>query len=145
MARDANQTVLTPWARPAAVAPQPSPARRQRGRRAALSGLMAEDNVQRLYQRRGAQLLASRWRGRAGEIDMVLQEGEDLVFVEVKSSTTHAAAAERLLPAQMRRITQAACEYCDLHGLGLVPMRFDAALVDALGRVELIENAFGEV
>ncbi|TGN67126.1 hypothetical protein E4L95_06030 [Paracoccus liaowanqingii] len=145
MAQVADRNVLTPWARPSPVVPAPSPARQRRGRRAALSGLLAEDNVLRLYQRRGARLLASRWRGRAGEIDMILQEGEDLVFVEVKSSATHAAAAERLLPAQMRRITQAACEYCDVHGLGLVSMRFDAALVDALGRVDLIENAFGEV
>lgn len=137
-----QQDVLAPWARPAA--PAVSPARRARGRRANLSGVMAEDNVQRLYQRRGAVLQASRWRRKAGEIDLILQEGDDLVFVEVKASATHATAAQRLSPAQMRRIMQAACEYCDRLGLGLVSMRFDVALVDGPGRVELIENAFGQ-
>jgi len=74
-----------------------------------------------------------------------VQDGPDLVFVEVKASRSHADAALHLLPAQMRRITQAALEYCDRQGLGEVSMRFDVALVDATGRVELIPNAFGEV
>jgi putative endonuclease len=117
--------------------------RQQRGKIASLTGRMAEESVTRLYQSRGAELLETRWRGKAGEIDLILRDGEELVFVEVKASITHAAAAQRLLPAQMRRIMQAACEYCDAAGFGQdVPMRFDAALVDELGRVDLIPNAF---
>lgn len=142
MANAMRQDVLAPWAR--AAAPIVSPARRARGRIAAVSGLMAEDNVQRLYRRRGAVLQASRWRGQAGEIDLILREGDDLVFVEVKASASHAMAAQRLQRAQMRRIMQAACEYCDQQGLGLVSMRFDVALVDGQGQVDLIENAFGQ-
>ena len=115
--------------------------RRQRGRVAATSGRMAEENVLRAYKGSGADLLAER---RAGEIDLILRDGDDIVFVEVKAATTHAEAAERLQPAQMRRIMQAACEYCEAQGLGQVSMRFDAALVDATGRVDLLRNAFGE-
>jgi putative endonuclease len=126
--------------------PVVSRARRDRGRLAALSGAMAEDSVHRQYLKNGAVLRASRWRGKAGEIDLIFQDGDDLVFVEVKKAATHAIAGERLRPAQMARICRAACEYCDVFGLGsAVPMRFDAALVDQSGRVELIENAFGEV
>ncbi|RJE80117.1 YraN family protein [Paracoccus sp. JM45] len=117
--------------------------RQQRGKIASLTGRMAEENVTRVYQSHGATLLETRWRGKAGEIDLILRDGDELVFVEVKASTTHAAAAQRLLPAQMRRIMQAACEYCAVTGLGQdVAMRFDAALVDELGRVDLIPNAF---
>ena len=116
-----------------------------RGRTADLSGRMAEEAVLRLYLQRGAQVLATRWRGQGAEIDLIVQDGPDLVFVEVKASRSHADAALHLLPAQMRRITQAALEYCDRHGIGEVAMRFDVALVDATGRVELIPNAFGEV
>lgn len=124
----------------------PVPAtRRERGRVAALSGLMAEDSVQRLYLSLGADLLASRWRGPSGEVDLIFRDGEDIVFVEVKSAATHAIAAERLQPVQMRRICRAALEYCDRAGHdGLCSMRFDVALVDRTGRVELLVNAFGE-
>lgn len=120
--------------------------RAARGRLAALSGAMAEEAVARLYRARGAVLLASRWRGKAGEIDLIFREGEDLVFVEVKKSGSHAMAAGRLRRDQMDRICMAACEYCEAQGLGLLTfMRFDVALVDGQGRIEVIDNAFGEV
>nr|WP_318272801.1 YraN family protein [Paracoccus saliphilus] len=100
----------------------------------------------RLYLGRGATLLAQRWRGKAGEIDIIFREGPDVVFVEVKASTTHSDAAQSLQPRQMRRIAEAACEFCQRQGWdGSVPMRIDVALVNGQGRVELIPNAFGEM
>ncbi|MDN5569438.1 MAG: YraN family protein, partial [Paracoccus sp. (in: a-proteobacteria)] len=98
--------------------------RSQRGKVASLSGQMAEEAVARLYQSRGATVLATRWRGKGGEIDLILLDGDELVFVEVKASATHAAAAQRLLPAQMRRIMQAALAYCGQAGFSQdAPMR----------------------
>lgn len=127
-----------------AFAPEVVPqARRRRGRLANLSGRMAEDSVTLTYQRAGAVLLASRWRGLAGEIDLILREGDCLVFVEVKKSCSHAMAAQRLDRRQMDRICLAALEYVDRHGNGLSEMRFDAALVDDMGRIDVIANAFG--
>ncbi|MDX5351046.1 MAG: YraN family protein [Paracoccaceae bacterium] len=105
---------------------------------------MAEDVVLRHYLRQGAALLASRWRGGGAEIDLILRQGADIVFVEVKKAATHALAAERLGRAQMDRICVAAGCFFDKSGLSpLTPMRFDAALVDGQGRVEIIPNAFG--
>lgn len=119
--------------------------RRRRGMVANLSGAMAEDAVATLYQAAGYQVLARRWRGQAGEIDLICQLGDCTVFVEVKSAGTHLQAAERLQRRQMDRICLAACEYSADLSAGLASeMRFDAALVDLLGRVEIIENAFGE-
>lgn len=118
-------------------------ARRRRGRLADLSGRMAENSVTLKYQDGGAELLASRWRGLAGEIDLILREGDCLVFVEVKKSSSHAMAAQRLDRRQMDRICLAALEYVDRHGNGLSEMRFDAALVDDMGRIDVIPNAFG--
>lgn len=118
--------------------------RQRRGRVAHLSGLMAEDGVQRHYIATGARLLASRWRGQAGEIDLVFTQDHELIFVEVKKSESHALAAQRLSAGQMRRICLAACEFCEGRGHdGLTPMRFDVALVDAHGRIDVIANAFG--
>ncbi|WP_232844988.1 YraN family protein [Paracoccus onubensis] len=105
---------------------------------------MAEDRVASRYNAQGYDILARRWRGRAGEIDLICQIGDCLVFVEVKSSRSHACAGERLSRRQMDRICRAACEFCGDRSAGLLSeMRFDAALVDASGRIDVIENAFG--
>lgn len=121
----------------------PRTGRARRGRMACLSGQMAEESVLRCYEAMGCQVLEQRWRGQGGEIDLIIRDGDDLVFVEVKASATHAAAAERLQRRQMDRICLSALEYADRLGGGSTGMRFDAALVDAAGRVELIHNAFG--
>jgi putative endonuclease len=128
------------------VAPRPiSSRRRMRGRLAHLSGSLAEESVARLLERRGMSVLARRWRGKAGEIDLICLDGPCLVFVEVKQSATHEEAAQRLGSAQQGRIMRAALEYCDKEGHTPLPeLRFDAALVDGHGRIEILERAFEE-
>lgn len=113
--------------------------RTRAGALAYAAGCAAEDQVVRSYEMAGCDILARRWRGAAGEIDLIVRDGETIVFVEVKKAATLAAAAERLCRRQMDRICQAACEYCGLSS----EMRFDAALVDDLGRMEVLHNAFG--
>ncbi|WP_298436494.1 YraN family protein [uncultured Jannaschia sp.] len=106
------------------------------------AGLAAEDGVARLYARAGCPVLAKRWRGQGGEIDVIVSDGDETVFVEVKKSDTHAAAAQRITPRQTKRMFDCAGEY--MAGLpdGLNScVRFDVALVDATGRIEIIENA----
>ena len=130
--------------RPAPQLVRISAKRARRGRLAAISGQMAEDRVAERYNAQGYTVLARRWRGKAGEIDLICQKDECLVFVEVKSSRTHACAGERLGRRQMDRICRAACEFCGNRSAGLLTeMRFDAALVDGTGRIDVVENAFG--
>ncbi|WP_116134934.1 YraN family protein [Tropicimonas sp. IMCC34043] len=107
-------------------------------------GLRAEEIVERHYARNGHPVSDRRWRGASGEIDLVVQDGDGLVFVEVKKSRDFARAAERLTLRQMRRICGAASEYLGRMPLGqLTIVRFDVALVDSVGRIEVLENAFG--
>ena len=108
-----------------------------------LAGQVAEEAVARIYDRSGRAIAARRWRGEAGEIDLIAREGAEVIFIEVKKSTSHAAAAERLSRRQMARIWGAASEFLAGEPAGqLTPSRFDVALVDVHGRVEIIENAF---
>lgn len=106
------------------------------------AGLSAEDQVARDYTRRGYPVAAHRWRGTGGEIDLIAQDGAGYVFVEVKKSRSHARAAERLGARQIGRLYDAASEFLGQCASGLnTPARFDVALVDAMGRIEIIENA----
>lgn len=121
-----------------------SHARVARGISAYASGQAAEARVAELYAERGCEILERRWRSPAGEIDLILRDGDAIVFVEVKKSGTHDSAAERLSRRQMDRICMAALLYTERFPTGsLSEMRFDAALVDGCGRVGIIENAFG--
>lgn len=115
-----------------------------RGLAACSGGRMAEDSVARAYQDLGYDIIAQRWRGQGGEIDLILWKGGEYVFVEVKKAKCHDWAAERISRRQIQRICNAALEYCGRLSTGLLTMmRFDAALVDQFGRVEIRENAFG--
>jgi len=107
------------------------------------AGLAAEDQVAELYQRNGRAVTHRRWRGKGGEIDLVARDGDDVVFIEVKKSRDFARAAESLSSRQMRRIWAAASEFLAGEPLGqMTPSRFDVALVNGVGQIDVIENAF---
>ncbi len=106
-------------------------------------GLAAEEQVLARYLDRGCALAARRWRGQGGEIDLVLREGEAVVFVEVKRAATHAKAAERVGGRQAARLLAAASEFLATQpGGAATETRFDVALVDGAGRIEIVPNAF---
>lgn len=100
----------------------------------------------RWYTERDYEVVARKWRIAAGEIDLVLRRGRELVFCEVKtrSSDRFGTPAEAVTPAKQRRIRRLAAAY--LSGLDSPPrsscvVRFDVACVS--GReVEVIEQAF---
>lgn len=105
------------------------------------AGLAAEASVLRWYLAAGYHLLAQRYRGTQGEIDLILQRGDEVIFVEVKKSRSFDAAALRLGPAQMARIMQTAGEFLGTQPRGqLTPTRFDVALVNSIGDVSILEN-----
>ena len=83
----------------------------ERGRCPITRGLAAEEAVAQLYDRSGRDIAAQRWRGTAGEIDLIARDGAEVIFIEVKQSSTHAQAAEHLTPRQMARIYAAASEF----------------------------------
>lgn len=115
--------------------------RQHKGKGAYHAGLAAEDQVARLYERSGREIAARRWRGSGGEIDLIARDGAEVIFIEVKKSRTHAQAAERLTPRQIARIHGAAAEFlCNEPRGQATDVRFDVALVDQYGRIELREN-----
>ena len=117
--------------------------KQHRGRTAYHAGLAAEDIVARRYADGGQAVLAKRWRGSRGEIDLVAQNGDGVIFIEVKKSRSRARAAAHLTHRQMDRIYGAGAEFLATQPKGqLTDVRIDLALVDDMGRVDVIENAF---
>lgn len=126
------------------VALPPIVSRRMRGALGYHAGQAAEEVVARDYTRRGYDILHRRWRGPAGEIDLILRDGAGLIFVEVKKSRSISRAADRLTAAQMRRIYTSAEAFLGTQPHGsLTETRFDVALLDDRGQVRIVENAFG--
>jgi putative endonuclease len=118
--------------------------RHHRGKAAFHAGIAAEKSIAQDYERRGFAIARTRWRGKSGEIDLVVRDGAALIFVEVKQSRNFARAAASLSASQMQRIYASAEEYLGQEPNGsLTEVRFDVALVDGSGATQIIENAFG--
>ena len=108
-----------------------------------LAGQSAEECVLRKYADRGHEPVAQRWRGTAGEIDLIVRDGDGLIFVEVKKSRSFELAALHLSPAQIQRIWATAEEFLGSQPRGqLTGVRFDVALVNSAGALRIVENAF---
>lgn len=116
----------------------------QRGSMSYHAGLAAEGRIAQDYARRGFTVADQRWRGKSGEIDLIVRDGDGLIFVEVKQSRNFERAALALSAAQMRRLYRSAEEYLGTQPLGsLTDVRFDVALMNGHGEIRIIENAFG--
>lgn len=105
------------------------------------NGMAAEEIAARTYEARGAKVLARRWKRPEGELDLIVELNGVVVFVEVKSRKTMAAALSAILPAQQLRLTACAEQYLALNGGLNTDCRFDLAALDSQGRIEIVENA----
>jgi len=106
-----------------------------------LSGLAAEEVAERLYTREGAQVRDRRALTEAGEIDLIVEQDGQIIFVEVKARRSHAAAAASLSPKQQVRIMAAAEIWLDAQGLSALTLcRFDLVTIAGDGTAERLEN-----
>lgn len=91
-----------------------------------------EDAAAAYLERVGMRIVARNWRCAAGEIDIVAHDGEELVFVEVKTRRSQRAgtAEEAVSPNKQRRVTRLARAYIasECHTLE-VRIRFDVVAI----------------
>lgn len=127
--------------RAATLLAEPSDGRRSLGDR-------GEEAAARYLSRRGLRILARGYRVRCGEIDLIAQEGEEIVFVEVKTRASSGCGdpLEAVTEAKRRRIVRAAAAYLQSRGSWDRPCRFDLVAV-RLGpggaeEVEHVRSAF---
>ncbi len=79
----------------------------------------------------GMTIIARNVRTRGGEIDLVALDGNDLVFVEVRTRrAVPGLAAESLKPPKLRRMWQCAMDYCETNALAPERARIDILSID---------------
>jgi len=108
-----------------------------------LKGRKGERLACRYLLKEGFDILARRYRGRSGELDIIAYEGDTLVFVEVKTrSSRDFGQPWEFVDWQKQQILRRAAEdFIADHDLGQYAYRFD--IVSVLGtEVTLLRNAF---
>lgn len=95
----------------------------------------------RHLRRHGLTPVEANFTCRGGEIDLIMRDGDTLVFVEVRqrADKRHGGAAASITPAKIRRLVRAAQFYL-LRLPSTPPCRFDVIAIDG-DRLEWIRNA----
>ena len=93
---------------------------------------------------KGARILEQNYTIRGGEIDLIAELGDTIIFVEVKlrRSEKYGSVYESISRSKQKYLSRAAQSYIQLHGLGERFARFDAILILPDGRIDHIERAF---
>ncbi|TXK17042.1 YraN family protein [Homoserinibacter sp. GY 40078] len=109
-------------------------------------GRRGERIAERHLTARGFRVLARNWRCRHGELDLVMRDGESLVFVEVKTraSTLFGHPFEAITPAKLARLRRLAGLWREEHPGEPGRMRIDAVSVLApVGDDPVVEHLVG--
>ena len=111
------------------------------------TGKQGEDLAAAHLAENGYRILERNYRSVFGEIDIVAEEGDTLVFVEVKSRRSEAYGDPQLAvgPKKQRKISRVAMSYLSEKGWNRRPARFDIVAVKLRpsgNLIELIRNAF---
>ena len=96
-------------------------------------GRFAESLAAWYLRLKGYQILSRNWRTRWGEIDLIVQKGKTLVFVEVKArrSTKRGSPEEALTPQKQVKLLKLARLYLASHPLSSAKeIRFDLVAID---------------
>ncbi|MGD2076691.1 MAG: YraN family protein [Gammaproteobacteria bacterium] len=111
------------------------------------TGDRAEELACRYLKQRGLRLLSRNYRCRRGEIDLIMRDGDSLVFVEVRyrRQTAFGRAAETVSATKQARIIHCAHWYINQHGAWNKPARFDVVCIEGdldRGVVQWLRDAF---
>lgn len=105
-------------------------------------GRLGERLAAAKLEERGYRILEHNFRCRSGEIDLIAEEGLDLVFIEVKTrrGSAHGLPEEAVDGRKARKLQEVALSYLDLHKLPDCSWRIDVVAVQfsSAGKLEEI-------
>ncbi len=110
-------------------------------------GAQGEDLAARYLSRKGFRILERNYRFERGEIDLIAEDGDELVFVEVKArrSKSYGEPEDAVTPQKEEQIKKTAEGYLFEHQIEDRPCRFDVvSILFSNGKAEIrhIPNAF---
>lgn len=108
-------------------------------------GAAAEARALRALRATGLQLLARNWRCQRGELDLVMCDGETLVFVEVRARSREdfGGAAASIDGRKRTRLIAAARAFLAAHPEHSArPARFDVVAFEHDGEPRWLRDAF---
>ncbi len=110
-------------------------------------GKQGEDAVCSYLEAKGSSILARNYRIKGGEIDIIAVQGEEILFVEVKTRKAGSMVSgfESVTKRKKCFLLRAAVKYCMEHIIDLQP-RFDVVQVtmsdSGVCDIDYLENAF---
>lgn len=113
-----------------------------------LFGQEGESAAEQFLRHKGYRIVARNLRSSLGELDLVAEDGQILIFVEVKARRTDAfgGAVHAVHPRKQEKLIQLAAQYLARHHVKNRLCRFDVVLLQgtngAAPQIEHIENAF---
>lgn len=111
-------------------------------------GIECENTACRYLQHQGLVLLARNFKVKGGEIDLIMRDKADIVFVEVrgKHRTEYGNALESVTPGKIKKIIHTARVWLQNKGtLYRVNSRFDIVAIHPIGgkmQLDWLKNAF---
>jgi putative endonuclease len=108
-----------------------------------LQGAQAETLACDYLQANGLRLLTKNYRLRSGEIDLIMQDGSIIVFVEVRyrKNKRYGGALASINTQKQKRIIQTASHYLQYHA-PLAQARFDVIAIHHQNELQWLSNAF---
>ncbi|MGA3245765.1 MAG: YraN family protein [Bacteroidota bacterium] len=109
-------------------------------------GRFGENLAAHFLEGKGYRIIERNYRYDRGEIDIVAQDGNDLVFVEVKLRETEAFGSpeEAITPFKEEQLKKVAEGYLFEHNLEDQSCRFDVVaitLADGKPKIRILQNA----
>ena len=106
-----------------------------------------ELKARRWLEGKGLRFVAATVRGRGGEIDLIMKDGQTIVFVEVRyrQSSRFGGAAASVTLAKQQKLLQTAHLWLARHNgsFDTVDCRFDVVAFTG-NAIDWLKNAFGE-
>lgn len=108
-----------------------------------LKGFLAERRAEKFLKKQGLKLIERNFRAKCGEIDLIMRDGSELIFVEVRSRSydDFGSAQESVDYKKQSKIINTANIYLQKYKLmDSIDYRFDIVAINN-GKLEWIKNA----
>jgi putative endonuclease len=115
-------------------------------------GAKGEEIAVRYLKSRGYRIVERNYRNRLGEIDIIAEHGDDLVFIEVKtrSDILFGSPFESVTKQKQKQLSKVALQYISKKNCHNRPSRFDVVGIKFYeggnrsqdAAIELLQNAF---